>query len=80
MNEIRLVLRPNASSRQLTLISEAVGRWLVWAADHDMIRRLEIVVKGGPYLGRNEMLETWRAILPAGLVEELVVEGEEVDG
>lgn len=78
--EIEILLKSGTTAAQHQTIADAIAAWCTWASRFPLTRQMKLAVHGGPYLEPEQLLETWRAVLPAGLVEELVVEGEKHDG
>ena len=74
-DEIELVLKPNTTPEELSEIATAITTWHMWATSFSMIREMRLVIKGGPYLTRDEKSRFFRHCLPASLVDDVVIDG-----
>ena len=74
-NDVEIIVRGDSTPDSDAVIGRAIACWLTAAARSSLLKQMSIVLRGGPYLSPDEVADFWRAVLPAGVVEDLLVDG-----
>ena len=74
-NGFELILKPGATLKEHLATAFAITKWCTWAAEHPLIKEQRVIVKGGPYLTRDETLKLLRQLIPPEFVQDVLVDG-----
>ncbi len=73
--DIEILVSPGCSPEHNLVLGIKVAHWLNFVADHSLTRQIRLTLDGGLHLTREEKLDLARDLIPAGLVDEVLVEG-----
>ncbi len=73
--DIEIILPPGGTPEQHLVLGIKVAHWLNSVADHSLTRQIRLTLDGGPHLTREEKIDLAWDLIPAGLVDDVLVEG-----
>ena len=72
---IELTLHPGTTPEDLHIIADAIAEWCALTSNCRVFHELRLTLMGGPYLTSEDTAAFWRAMVPPGAVEDIVIDG-----